>query len=37
MKLSEFVDAHEDEKGFMIIYYGGHAIINSDRQSTWSW
>ena len=37
VKLSEFVDKYEDEKGLMIVYYGGHATINSHRQSTWSW
>jgi hypothetical protein len=37
IKTAGFVKAHESTETLFIIYYGGHATINTARQSTWSW
>lgn len=36
-KVLSFVEEHEDEDTLLIVYYGGHGVINRARQSTWSW
>jgi hypothetical protein len=36
-KVLSFVEEHENEDTLLIIYYGGHGVINKARQSTWSW
>ncbi|PNP84784.1 hypothetical protein FNYG_01878 [Fusarium nygamai] len=35
-KVLGFVEEHENEDTLLIVYYGGHGIINKARQSTWS-
>ncbi|CAF3502709.1 unnamed protein product [Fusarium graminearum] len=35
-KVLSFVEEHENEDALLVIYYGGHGIINKARQSTWS-
>ncbi|KAG5801644.1 hypothetical protein H9Q74_001244 [Fusarium xylarioides] len=35
-KVLSFVEEHENEDTLLIVYYGGHGIINKARQSTWS-
>ncbi|OBS27948.1 hypothetical protein FPOA_01888 [Fusarium poae] len=35
-KVLSFVEEHENEDTLLIIYYGGHGVINKARQSTWS-
>lgn len=36
-KALSFVEEHEKEDMLLIVYYGGHGVINKSRQSTWSW
>jgi hypothetical protein len=36
-KVITFIDEHESNDTLFILYYGGHAMINHARQSTWSW
>lgn len=36
-KSLSFVEEHEKEDMLLIVYYGGHGVINKARQSTWSW
>ncbi|KAM5363185.1 hypothetical protein ACJZ2D_012150 [Fusarium nematophilum] len=35
-KALSFVEEHEKEDTLLIVYYGGHGVINKARQSTWS-
>ncbi|KAF4332850.1 hypothetical protein FBEOM_13343 [Fusarium beomiforme] len=35
-KALSFVEEHENEDTLLIVYYGGHGVINKARQSTWS-
>ncbi|CAM1510238.1 Fc.00g005730.m01.CDS01 [Cosmosporella sp. VM-42] len=35
-KALSFVEEHEREDMLLIVYYGGHGVINKARQSTWS-
>ncbi|KAM0354163.1 hypothetical protein ACHAPU_001198 [Fusarium lateritium] len=35
-KVLSFVEEHENEDTLLIVYYGGHGVINKARQSTWS-
>ncbi|KAF7554477.1 hypothetical protein G7046_g6809 [Stylonectria norvegica] len=35
-KALSFVEDHEEEDVLLIVYYGGHGVINKARQSTWS-
>jgi hypothetical protein len=37
IKVASFVKKYEHEDCLLITYYGGHAAINSARQSTWYW
>lgn len=37
LKALRFVEEHENEDTLLIVYYGGHGVINKARQSTWSW
>ena len=37
LKAGEFLQKYGNEDCLVIVYYGGHAIINSARTSTWSW
>jgi hypothetical protein len=36
-KAVSFVEEHESDETLLIVYYGGHGVINKARQSTWSW
>jgi len=36
-KASDFIRAFGGENTLFIVYYGGHAYVNSARQLTWSW
>jgi hypothetical protein len=36
-KMTQFINDNEDERALLIVYYGGHATINRERQSTWIW
>jgi hypothetical protein len=36
-KVLSFVEEYENDDTLLIVYYGGHGIINKARQSTWSW
>ena len=36
-KALSFVAAHNDGDSLLVVYYGGHAMINKARQATWSW
>ncbi|KAI8713303.1 C2 domain-containing protein [Fusarium sp. LHS14.1] len=36
LKALSFVEEHENEDTLLIVYYGGHGVINKARQSTWS-
>jgi hypothetical protein len=36
-KVLSFVEEHESGESLLIVYYGGHGLINKARQSTWSW
>jgi Caspase domain len=36
-KALRFVEDCEDQDSLLIVYYGGHGVINKARQSTWSW
>jgi hypothetical protein len=31
------VDKNESSEALLIVYYGGHAMINDARQSAWMW
>ncbi|KAF5018727.1 hypothetical protein F66182_9286 [Fusarium sp. NRRL 66182] len=35
-KALSFVEEHENEETLLVVYYGGHGVINKARQSTWS-
>ncbi|KAK7420013.1 hypothetical protein QQX98_003019 [Neonectria punicea] len=35
-KSLSFVEEHDKEDMLLIVYYGGHGVINKARQSTWS-
>lgn len=35
--MSEFLDAHEDRKTLLIVYYAGHGRLNDDRQLVGAW
>ncbi|KAJ4263156.1 hypothetical protein NW762_006778 [Fusarium torreyae] len=35
-KALSFVEEHENEDTLLVVYYGGHGVINKARQSTWS-
>ncbi|KAF4982028.1 hypothetical protein FZEAL_2278 [Fusarium zealandicum] len=35
-KALAFVEDHEKEDTLLVVYYGGHGVINRARQSTWS-
>jgi len=37
IKAASFVEMYESLDTLFVIYYGGHAMINPARQSTWSW
>ena len=36
-QITRFLDLYEDKSALLIIYYGGHAYMNDDRQCNWSW
>ncbi|PQE06114.1 tyrosine- phosphatase non-receptor type 6 protein [Rutstroemia sp. NJR-2017a BBW] len=36
LKAVNFIEQYGTDDNLIIIYYGGHAIINSSRQTTWS-
>lgn len=36
-KMSDFIDAHDDRKTLLIIYYAGHGRLNDDRQLVGAW
>jgi hypothetical protein len=37
IKAANFVEMYESLETLFVVYYGGHAMINPARQSTWSW
>lgn len=36
-KAVEIVEEHEGKEDLVIVYYAGHAFINTARQATWCW
>ena len=33
----DFVGRYDSNDNLIIVYYGGHGLINNARQSTWLW
>lgn len=36
-RISEFLEAYEDNKTLLIVYYAGHGHLNDDRQLVGAW
>ncbi|KAI9785422.1 MAG: hypothetical protein M1816_000437 [Peltula sp. TS41687] len=36
-RLLEFLSTYNNEDNLLIVYYGGHGYLNSNRQSIWLW
>ena len=36
-KILEFSNNYEGKDSLLIVYYGGHGLMNDDRQCIWSW
>ena len=35
--MAEFLEAHEDRRALLIVYYAGHGHLNDDRQLVGAW